>query len=235
MHAMEKHGRLTIAATPIGNLGDRTLRLIDALRTADVICAEDTRVSQHLFDDIVGRTTKPRFVAVNEHVSPSTISRLLEDLLSGAQILLLSDAGTPGVSDPGGKLVEAIWQHVLDGTILFSVLPGPSAVTTALSVCGFFVPTFRFIGFFPRKKGKQTLLTEIARMEEALVFFESPFRIHETLRALIAVCAPERKICICRELTKHFEQIWRGTIATLSDGLADIPEKGEFTIVLESC
>lgn len=232
---MPSIGRLTIAATPIGNLGDRTLRLIEALRVADIVCAEDTRISQHLFDDIVGRPQKPRFVAVNEHVSPHTIARLQEDLLSGAHVLLLSDAGTPGVSDPGGRLVEAIWHHVLDGTILFSVLPGPSAVTTAVSVCGFFVPTFRFISFFPRKKGRQSLLAEIATMDEALVFFESPFRIHETLRALTTVCAPARKICICRELTKHFEQIWRGTIGTLQEGLNDIPEKGEFTIVLESC
>lgn len=221
-------GSLFLAATPIGNIGDITDRLRQALTTADVIAAEDSRRAYRLLNT-AEIETKADVVSFFDAVEESKSSYLLDRVESGANVVVISDAGMPTVSDPGYRLVrEAIARD-----IPFSVLPGPSAVLTAIALSGLPVDRFSFEGFLPRKSGERLRFLESLRHESrTMVFFEAPHRLVDTLHALEQVMGAERPAAICRELTKTYEEVVRGTIAELI-AWSDRDILGEITLVLQ--
>ena len=220
-------GTLSLAATPIGNMGDATQRLLDGLRNADIIAAEDTRRLRKLVS-MLEITTNAHVVSYFDQNEAERQPWLLEQLLDGRNVLLVTDAGMPSVSDPGYRLVDAA---IAQG-IHVQVLPGPSAVTTAIAISGLPVDRFTFEGFLPRKAGERTRrLESLATEQRTMVFFEAPHRTRETLEAMLEVLGPDRRIAVCRELTKTYEEIVRGTLA---DAVAWVDREilGEVTIVL---
>jgi 16S rRNA (cytidine1402-2'-O)-methyltransferase len=220
------YGTLFIVATPIGNLEDITARALKTLREASLILAEDTRVAKKLLSHFDIHTLVERFDA---NASAAAIAKAIERLKNGESLALVSDAGTPAISDPGSWLVaEAL--RALGPELKIVPVPGPSAVTAALSASGFHADVFTFFGFPPHKKGRATRLREIAATEHTAVLFESPHRIEKILSELAAIC-PERRAVVCRELTKMFETIERGTVKELS-AEGRIRAQGEFVIVL---
>lgn len=225
MRQADKTGRLSIVSTPIGNLDDITLRALATLREADLILAEDTRHTRKLLSHH-GLPAKLR--ALHAHSSAGVVERCLEDLEAGMHLALVTDAGTPLVSDPGGRLVCAAAQR---GVTAVSI-PGPSAVTAALGVCGVPFDAFRFAGFAPRSGGKRDAWLEaIAASHDASVFFESPARLASTLAELAERLAPDRLVAVCRELTKVHEEVVRGTAADLARVFA-AGARGEITVVV---
>jgi 16S rRNA (cytidine1402-2'-O)-methyltransferase len=200
-----------VVATPIGNLGDITLRALEILRTADAIACEDTRVTAKLLAryDI----SKPLLVYHAQSGKMAT-TRVLAMLGEGKHIALVTDAGTPGISDPGTMLVSEVRERLGDDVRIESI-PGPAAVTAALAIAG--VPTheFTFLGFLPHKKGRQTLMKEIAGMSRTVVFYESPHRLEKALAELAAVLSDTRKVTVMRELTKLFESSVSGSAEEL--------------------
>ena len=217
-------GALVVCPTPIGNLGDVTLRVLDELRAADVIACEDTRRTQTLLDRH-GIAT-PR-ISLTEHNEGARTPVLLARIRAGERVALVSDAGTPTVSDPGGRLVAAAAEEGL----AVDVLPGASAVVTAATASALAGAGFVFCGFLPRTPaGLATLLDRLDAAGLAIVAFESPHRLAATLRAL-AERDPDRRGAVCRELTKLHEEVRRGTVAELSAAYAGAP-KGEVTLVL---
>ncbi|KPK15165.1 MAG: hypothetical protein AMJ62_10265 [Myxococcales bacterium SG8_38] len=219
-------GRLSVVATPIGCLEDITLRALRVLREADLILAEDTRHTRKLCAKHGIDTPLRSFHA---HSSDEKIDRAVSELLKGAHYALVSDAGTPVVSDPGAYLVA----RAAAAGIEVEAIPGPSAVLAALSVSGLSVDRFTFEGFLPRSGGDRIrALDRIASSDCAVVLFESPHRIQATLQDLEQHLGDERQIALCRELTKIHEQTIRGTIAEVQAVLAD-PVKGEITVVIE--
>jgi 16S rRNA (cytidine1402-2'-O)-methyltransferase len=219
-------GTLYIVATPIGNLEDITARALKTLREASLVLAEDTRVAKKLLTHFDIHTSVERFDA---NASAAAIAKVIDRLRNGESLALVSDAGTPAISDPGSWLVaEAL--RTLGSELKNVPIPGPSAVTAALSVSGFHADIFTFFGFPPHKKGRAARLKEIAATEHTVVFFESPHRIEKTLAELRAIC-PERRAVVCRELTKMFETVERGTLKELS-AAGRIRAQGEFVIVL---
>ena len=221
-------GSLFLAATPIGNIGDISDRLRQALATADVIAAEDSRRAYRLLNT-AEIETKADVVSFFDAVEESKSSYLLDRVEAGAHVVVISDAGMPTVSDPGYRLVrEAIARD-----ISFSVIPGPSAVLTALALSGLPVDRFSFEGFLPRKSGERVRFLESLRHESrTMVFFEAPHRLVDTLKALEQVMGAERPAAICRELTKTYEEVVRGTIADLV-AWSDREILGEITLVLQ--
>lgn len=218
---------LFIAATPIGNVGDITFRLAELLKTVDIIACEDTRKAQFLLSHL-GIQPAGRLVSFFEHNEEQRLRQLVTELKSGSQVLMMSDAGMPSVSDPGYVLVRA----AIDNDIAFTVLPGPSAVTTALVVSGIEVDRFTFEGFLSRKAGERNeQLRKLLSEERTMVFFESGHRIKETIDAMLEVFGKERAIAICRELTKTYEEIFRGNLAEAVE-YASSDVRGEITIVL---
>jgi 16S rRNA (cytidine1402-2'-O)-methyltransferase len=216
---------LAVCATPIGNLDDVTLRLLDELRFADVILCEDTRHTRVLLDrhGIAGA----KLLSSPEHNEAKRTAELLPRLLAGERVALVSDAGMPGISDPGASLVGA----ALEQGVPVTVLPGPSAVDTALVAGGFAADRYQFVGFVPRGAGALTALwRELAGWAHPVVAFESPQRLAGTLRSLAAV-QPGREVAVCRELTKKFEEVVRGSAAEVSARFVE-PPKGEITLVL---
>ncbi len=216
---------LAVCATPIGNLDDVTLRLLEELRSDDVILCEDTRHTRVLLDrhGISGA----RLLSYHEHNEAKRTSELLPRLLAGERVALVSDAGMPGISDPGARLVGA----ALEQGVPVTVLPGPSAVDTALVAAGFAADRYQFVGFLPRSAGALTALwRELAGWAYPVVAFESPRRLPATLRSL-AAAQPGREVAVCRELTKKFEEVVRGSAAEVSARFAE-PPKGEITLVL---
>ena len=215
---------LVVCATPIGNLEDITLRVLGALREADVVLCEDTRHTRGLLDR---HGIKARLLSYHEHNEAARTAELLPRLERGERVALVSDAGMPGVSDPGARLVRA----ALDAGVEVTVLPGPSAVETALVVSGLVGERYEFVGFLPRGgKALRDLWESLADRTWPVVAFESPQRLPATLRSL-AEFDPARPVAVCRELTKRFEEIARGTAAELTDRLAE-PPKGEIVLVL---
>ena len=215
---------LTVCATPIGNLEDVTLRVLAALAAADVVLAEDTRHTRGLLQR---HGVEARLLSYHEHNEAARVSEFVPRLLAGERVALVSDAGLPGISDPGGRLVRA----ALDAGVPVTVLPGPSAVETALVASGLVSGRYTFVGFLPRRKGElEALWAELAAWESPVVAFESPRRLPATLQSL-AVAAPERDVAVCRELTKRFEEVVRGTAAELAERFA-VPPKGEITLVI---
>ncbi|HWB07099.1 MAG TPA: 16S rRNA (cytidine(1402)-2'-O)-methyltransferase [Verrucomicrobiales bacterium] len=218
-------GRLYIIATPIGNLGDITERARACLAAVDTVACEDTRHSGILLQHLGLRKS---LVSVHEHNEASRSAQLITELQQGRTVAYISDAGMPGVSDPGQRLVNAC----IRAGIPVEVLPGPSAVTTALIGSGFPADAFFFGGFLPVKSGqRERALTRALEREETTVFFESPHRIDGTLE-LLARLSPDRPICVARELTKKFEEYRRGTAAEIHAHYRKHPAKGEICLVI---
>jgi 16S rRNA (cytidine1402-2'-O)-methyltransferase len=218
---------LAVCATPIGNLEDVTLRVLAELRDADVVLCEDTRRTRRLLDRH-GIPGGRRLVSYHEHNEAARTEELLPRLADGARMALVSDAGLPGVNDPGGRLIAA----AIDRGVPVTVLPGASAVETALVASGLAGDQYRFLGYLPRREAaRQALWGELRHWPFPAVGFESPVRLPSALRSLADVM-PERRIAVCRELTKRFEEVLRGTAAALSEAMAEIP-KGEITLVVE--
>jgi 16S rRNA (cytidine1402-2'-O)-methyltransferase len=215
---------LAVCATPIGNLEDVTLRVLAELGAADVVLCEDTRHTRGLLER---HGIKARLLSYHEHNEARRTAELLPRLEAGERVALVSDAGLPGVSDPGARLVRAALEAGVDVT----VLPGPSAAETALVASGLVAEQYRFLGFLPRGEKKlEALWGELRGWPWPAVAFESPQRLPATLRSL-ADADPEREAAVCRELTKRFEEVVRGTGAELAERFAAAP-KGEITLVL---
>jgi len=215
-------GRLLVCPTPIGNLQDVTLRVLAALRDADVVACEDTRHTSVLLER---HGISARLVSLHEHNERARAAELVERIRGGAVVALVSDAGTPLVSDPGFALVRGC----LAAGLALEVLPGPSAVLTALVASGLPCERWRFVGFLPRKPAERERLLE--RAEDTLVAFESPRRLPGVLAAL-AERAPNRPLAVCRELTKLHEEVRRGSAAELASHYREHPPRGEVVLVV---
>jgi len=221
-------GVLVLAATPIGRVADAPPRLAEELATADVVAAEDTRRLRRLTNDL-GVTITGRVVSYFEGNESARTPVLLEALLAGERVLLVTDAGMPSVSDPGYRMVAA----AVAADVLVTAVPGPSAVLTALAVSGLPVDRFCFEGFLPRKAGERARrLTALAGEERTMVFFEAPHRTEVTLRAMAEAWGEDRAAAVCRELTKTHEEVRRGPLADLVAWAAE-GVRGEVTIVVE--
>jgi len=215
---------LYIVSTPIGNLEDITLRALKILQEVDFIAAEDTRHSKILLDK--HGIHKP-IISFHAWSDGRKLQELLALLISGKKIALISDAGTPGISDPGFVLIKAAIQH----NIRIVPIPGPSAFLAALSASGLPTHEFLYLGFLPLKKGRQTIFKSFAEQQCTIIFYESPHRIIKTLAALSQLY-PTRTAVIARELTKIYEEFFRGTISQASAHFQNKPPKGEFVVML---
>lgn len=214
-------GRLIVCPTPIGNIGDVSDRLRQALGDTDLVACEDTRRAGRLFERL--EIERPRFVSYHDRNEEDRAPRLAQAIERGARVALLSDAGTPLLSDPGFRLVRACIERALD----IDVLPGPSAITTALVASGLPVDRWRFEGFLPRRAGE---LERVLQSTDTMVAFESPRRLPDSLRALAGL-APDRPAAVCRELTKLHEEVARGSLGELARRFrADV--KGEIVVVI---
>ena len=216
---------LFIVATPIGNLGDISPRALDCLKTADVVLCEDTRQTVKLLNHY---EIKVKTLSYHQYSTASRVNEIRELLENNQKVALVSDAGTPGISDPGNRLIADLVAQ--DPDLIVSPLPGASAMISALSVSGFPTDTFLFLGFPPHKKGRQTFFREVATNEVTTVFYESNHRIVKCLKELSEVLSPKRQMMVARELTKQFESIYRGTISEIID--MPMPAKGEFVVVI---
>jgi 16S rRNA (cytidine1402-2'-O)-methyltransferase len=215
---------LAVCATPIGNLEDVTLRVLTELRAADVVLCEDTRHTRTLLER---HGIAARLLSYHEHNEAARTAELLPRLEAGERIALVSDAGMPGINDPGARIVRAALQAGLPVT----VLPGPSAVETAFVASGLVGERYQFLGFLPRgAKALDAVWGELRRFEWPAVAFESPRRLPATLRSL-AAADPERPVAVCRELTKRFEEVVHGTAAEVAERFLE-PPKGEITLVI---
>jgi len=218
---------LYVVATPIGNLGDITLRALEVLKSVDLVAAEDTRHSGMLMKHF---GIKKPFISYHEHNEAKRTAELVERLAAGENVALITDAGTPGLSDPGLRLVRECIQRELS----FSIIPGPSSILTALVGSGFSTAKFSFRGFLPVKTGRREReLRAAAESRETIIFFESPYRLTKTLAACIDVM-PDRQLCIARELTKKFEEFRRGTARELLAHYEARPPKGEIVLVISA-
>jgi 16S rRNA (cytidine1402-2'-O)-methyltransferase len=219
---------LYIVATPIGNLEDVTLRALRILKEADVVFAEDTRVTAKLF---ARHEIHTKLHAYHQQSSEAIATKIIAMLEDGKTLALVTDAGTPGIADPGNELIARIARESPETRI--EPIPGPSSLTAALSVCGFPTNEFAFLGFLPHKKGRMTALNNIQETVETIVLFESPHRIAKLLGEL-ALRVPDRRAAIFRELTKIHESSYRGTVAELKVCFdsGNIPARGEFVVVL---
>lgn len=222
---MEKTGTLYIVATPIGNLEDITLRALRILKEVDVIACEDTRVTSKLLAHY--SIAKP-LVSFHQHSKDNKLQALVERLCSGANIALVTDAGTPGVSDPGNVLVE----EAVKNEITVLPIPGASALAALVSVAGIDMQKFTFLGFPPHKKGRETFFKEVAGNGYPAVYYESPHRVLKNL-AKLAEFAPQKRIILGRELTKMFEEVVRGNVEEVIAYFTQNPGKikGEFVII----
>ena len=230
MHDDPPMGRLVLAATPLGDARDASERLREAIGTADVIAAEDTRRFRSLAAALQ-IPVRAKVVSHYDAVEATRLPGLLDDVRAGRTVLVVTDAGMPAVSDPGYRLVAA----AAAADLPLTCLPGPSAVTTALVLSGLPCERFCFEGFAPRRSGERgRWLAELATERRAVVFFESPHRLADTLRAAADVLGPDRRAAVCRELTKRYEEVLRGTLAELADWAApDGAVRGEITVVLD--
>lgn len=218
-------GMLYVVATPIGNLSDLTWRAVETLKSVDSIACEDTRHSKILLEHY--GIDKP-LVSYHQHSGPVKTERILAELGLGKSMALVTDAGTPGINDPGGKLVE---DAVAAGHTIIPI-PGACALAAALSVSGLPADRFEFLGFLPHKKGRQTLFQHIVSAEITIVFYESTHRIIKTLQQLAAGLPSERRVVVCRELTKQFESIYRGSAEHVLHQLEGGVTKGEFVVIV---
>lgn len=224
---MSDSGALVLVGTPIGNLGDLSLRAVDALAAADVVCCEDTRRTGRLLKHAGVRA--PKLLVVNDHTEAMAIDDVVARVAAGERVAVVTDAGMPGLSDPGEELVAA----VAAAGLTVEVVPGPSAAIAALVVSGLPGGRFSFEGFLPRKgSGRTRRLSEVAADPRTIVLYEAPHRVARTVAELAEVCGGERRIVLARELTKLHEDVWRGTLAESVAHLAEHPPQGEFVLVL---
>jgi 16S rRNA (cytidine1402-2'-O)-methyltransferase len=218
--------RLFLVPTPIGNLADMTYRSVEILKSVHVVLAEDTRTSSKLLRHYEISTPMRAFHQHNEH---KVLDRVLDEIASGVEMALISDAGTPGISDPGFLLVRAC----VERDIPVESLPGATAVIPALVLSGLPLDRFVFEGFLPHKKGRQTRIKAIALEERTTVMYESPHRIIKLLKELITFCGETRRISVSRELTKRFEETVRGTLPEVLAHFEANEPRGEFVVVFE--
>lgn len=218
--------RLYLVPTPIGNLGDMTYRSVEVLKTADLILAEDTRTSGILLKHYGIPTPMQSFHAHNEH---KRVDALVEKLKSGLRIALITDAGTPGISDPGFLLARACVENLIE----IESLPGATAFVPALIKSGLPADRFVFEGFLPHKKGRNTRLTLLSEESRTMIFYESPYRVLKSLSQFIEYFGEERRASVSRELTKKFEETINGTLTELVEHFQKNPPKGEFVIIVE--
>lgn len=223
-------GTLSVVATPIGNLADITLRALDTLRAADAIACEDTRVSAKLLARY--EIEKPLLI-FHAQSGRQAYTRILQMLADGKRIALVTDAGTPGISDPGSALVREVRDRLGEDARI-EVIPGPAAVTAALSIAGVPTDEFTFLGFLPHKKGRQTLFAEIAESSRTMVFYESPHRIEKALASLAEALPEGRKVLVFRELTKMFEATVEGSALEVQEHFKAHQDevRGEFVVVV---
>lgn len=221
-------GTLSVVATPIGNLEDVTLRAIRTLHEADYILAEDTRVTKRLLSHYEIETAVRRYDA---HASEKVHAGVLADLTGGAHVALVSDAGTPGISDPGVRLVA----RARAAGARIEAIPGPSALTAALSIAGLAGNRFTFLGYAPQKKGRKTFFEDIAGYDHPVVFFESTHRIIKTLEALVEISGERAvtRVIVAREMTKMYEEVVDGTPAEVLNAFSQNPprQRGEFVLI----
>jgi 16S rRNA (cytidine1402-2'-O)-methyltransferase len=226
---MSREGALVLVATPIGNLGDLAPRAVETLRDADVIAAEDTRRTRALLSH-AGVPAGRRLVAVHAHNERARAAELVERIRSGYRVAYVCDAGMPGISDPGERLVSVC----LDAGLRVELVPGPSATLSALVLSG--LPTARFVveGFLPRSgRDREERLADVAREPRTVVIFEAPLRVAATIADLAAACGDDRRIAIARELTKLYEEVWRGTLGDAVVHVGAHEPRGEHVLVLE--
>ena len=222
----DDRGMLYVVATPIGNLADITLRAIDILKLVDAIAAEDTRHSGMLLKHF---GIKKPLISFHQHNEAMRAAQLIERIAAGENIALVTDAGTPGLSDPGARLIRACIQRDLP----FTVVPGPSSILTALVGSGFSTEKFFFGGFLPSKSGgRERELRMAATRDETTIFFESPYRLTKTLTAAVELLQG-RQLCVARELTKKFEEFRRGTATDLLAYYESHPPKGEIVVLIQ--
>lgn len=218
--------KLYIVPTPIGNLEDITLRAIKILKSVDLILAEDTRSSAVLLKHLEIKTHMESHHKYNEHAA---VERVVQKILSGAEVALISDAGTPGISDPGFLLVR----EAIKGGVTVETLPGATAFVPALINSGFPCDRFCFEGFLPLKKGRQKRLSQLKDEERTLIFYESPYRIRKTLEQMIPHFGADREASLSRELSKIYEETIRGTLSELEAYCAAKEPKGEMVLVVK--
>lgn len=224
-------GTLSVVATPIGNLGDITLRALETLKQADVIACEDTRVTAKL---LAKYSIEKPLVIFHARSGKLATDRILTLLGEGKRVALVTDAGTPGISDPGNELVAQVRARLPDARI--ESIPGPSALAAALQIAGAPTHEFVFLGFLPHKKGRVTLFKEIADMERAVVFYESPHRIEKALTSLAEVLPDSRTVTVARELTKLHEALVQGSPREVAEHFKARPGevRGEFVVIVTS-
>lgn len=221
-------GRLYIVPTPIGNLGDITLRAIEILRVSDVLVCEDTREAKKLLSHL-GIPSGNRLMVLHDHNEDTRMLKIADEVKNGKIVALMSDAGMPGIADPGIKVIA----FLLDSNLNVEVLPGPSAALTSLVASG--LPSYRFVfeGFIPRKGTKRyERLDEISKEHRTVIIYESPHRVKDTINDLYGVCNDDRQIALVRELTKMHEEVWRGDLEEAYSLMSVIEPKGEYVIVL---
>ena len=221
-------GRIVLAATPIGNAGDASARLLELLTTADIVAAEDTRRLHRLVQNL-GVTVAGRIISYHEHNEAAKTADLLDQVRSGKTLVMVTDAGMPSVSDPGFRLVEG----AVAAGLKVTAAPGPSAVLTALALSGLPTDRFCFEGFLPRKAGERSSrLADLDTERRTMVFFEAPHRLEPMLRALHERFGSERRAAVCRELTKTYEEVIRGTLRELLQWAESNEVRGEIAVVV---
>lgn len=218
---------LYLLPTPIGNLKDITLRTLEILKSVEVIYCENPRHSMRLMQAY--EITK-HLKQLNQHSQAREYIYILEQLAAGKDIAYISDAGMPGISDPGSELIS----KAIERSLPFTVLPGSNAILPAVVASGFLSKEFYFAGFLPQKKGRQKRLSELLQLSCPVVFYESPYRVNKLLLQLVDAKAGDRQVCLVRELTKIYEEYIRGTAAELTEKYKDHEWKGEFVVILNS-
>lgn len=217
-----------LVGTPIGNMGDLSPRAIDALAGADLICCEDTRRTGRLLE-LGGVTRRAKLLRVDDHTEVRAIAEVVRRVAAGERVVVVTDAGMPGIADPGERLVRAVAGEGL----AVEVVPGPSAALTALVVSGIPAGRFAFEGFLPRKgSGRTERLRVVAGERRTVVLYEAPHRLARTLADLAGVCGGDRRVAVARELTKLHEQVWRGTLASALAWVSESEPRGEVVVVL---
>lgn len=219
-------GELVLVPTPIGNLEDITLRAINTFKNAELILAEDTRVTKKLLNHLEIQKNVQSFHIHNEH---KVLNNVIAQISSNTLTVLVSDAGTPAISDPGFLLVRAC----IENNIKVSCLPGPTAFVPALVASGFPTDRFAFEGFLPHKKGRQTKLKQIAEEDRTVVLYESPHRLVKALEQIVEFMGEDKKVCVVREISKIYEEFKRGTASEVKTYYQNHPPKGEIVIIIE--
>lgn len=222
-------GTLFIVATPIGNLEDITYRAVRVLKEADQIYAEQPNVTKRLLQHY-GISMRP--VKLNQHANARAMGRIIAALEQGKNIAYVTSAGTPGISDPGEKLVGSVRDALADA-VMITPIPGPSAVIALAQVAGVGVDRFYFAGFPPHKKGRQTFFKNLAERSEPVIFYESPHRIEKSLNALLSIMGEDRRVLVGREMTKQFEEFFSGTLREALLWVAETGARGEYAVLIE--